>query len=29
MGAFLDKPITEKETEYGHNNVAWWGACSM
>ena len=29
MGAYLDKPVEDKNPEYGHNEVCWWGACSM
>ena len=31
MGAYLDKPIEEKNPESGSSkdNTVWWGACSM
>ena len=29
MGAYLDKPVTDKNPEIGHNDMCWWGACSM
>ena len=30
MGAYLDKPVEEKNPEIGSNeNMCWWGACSM
>jgi len=29
MGAYLDKPVEDKNPEYGHNEMVWWGACSM
>ena len=29
MGNYLENPITDKNSQYGHNDVAWWGACGM
>ena len=29
MGAYLDKPVEEKNPETGSNDMVWWGACSM
>jgi protein phosphatase 1B len=29
MGAYLDTPITEKNPEYGKNEMVAWGLCSM
>ena len=29
MNIYLDKPNTNKQTQYGSNEVAWWGVCSM
>jgi len=29
MGAHLEKPITEKVVEVGHNKEFLWSACSM
>ena len=29
MGAYLDKPETEKNAETGKNDNVWWGNCSM
>jgi|TARA_B110000305_G_C19316798_1_gene576889 serine/threonine protein phosphatase PrpC len=29
MGAFLDSPITDKNSEVGTNEICSWGACSM
>ena len=29
MGNYLDKPIEEKNSEFGHNDICWWGSCSM
>ena len=29
MGAFLDSPITDKNSEVGSNEICSWGACSM
>lgn len=29
MGAYLDKPIEEKNPEPGKNDICAWGACAM
>ena len=29
MGAFLDSPITDKNSELGENEICSWGLCSM
>ena len=29
MGAYLDQPITDKQSESGHNNMCNWGAVGM
>ena len=29
MGAYLEKPVTKKESEYGDNEMVMWGASSM
>ena len=29
MGAYLDTPIKDKNSEFGSHDIAWWGACSM
>jgi len=29
MGAYLDTPIKDKNSEFGANDTAWWGVCSM
>ena len=29
MGAYLDTPITEKNSEFNTNEQASWGLCSM
>jgi len=29
MGAYLDKPIEDKNPEPGKNDMCAWGACAM
>jgi serine/threonine protein phosphatase PrpC len=29
MGAYLETPITDKNSEFGKNDIAAWGLCSM
>ena len=29
MGAFLEKPITDKSLDYGKNTLFSWAACEM
>lgn len=29
MGAYLDAPIKDKNSEINKNNMCSWGACSM
>ena len=29
MGAHLEKPVEDKNTEYGSGPDCWWTACSM
>lgn len=29
MGAYLDKPIENKNPSFGHSAQSMWGACSM
>lgn len=29
MGAYLDTPLTDKNSEFGHNDMCQWGLCSM
>ena len=29
MGAYLDTPKKDKESEYGGTDIAWWGAVGM
>ena len=29
MGAYLDTPLTDKNSENGQGQIAYWGLCSM
>ena len=29
MGAYLDTPKTDKDSEHGGSDIAWWGAVGM
>ena len=29
MGGYLDKPIKDKNPEWGGTDMAWWGICGM